>query len=74
MYSYDNIGNITERCEYEYTAKSAEELSELECEHYGYKYEGDKLISYNDEAFAYNNLGSPTTYRDSDYGSTVNVL
>ncbi|MDE5667140.1 MAG: hypothetical protein K2I29_02765, partial [Clostridia bacterium] len=33
LYSYDNNGNITERCEFEYTAKSGEELSELECEH-----------------------------------------
>ena len=53
LYTYDNNGNIVERCEYEYTSKTGEELSELECKHYSYDYDGDKLISYNGENFVF---------------------
>ena len=63
IYTYDINGNITERCEYAYTTKDGEELSELSCAHYGYDYDGDKLISYNGESVSYNVLGNPTTYR-----------
>lgn len=64
LYTYDNNSNIVERCEYDYMSKTGEELSELECEHYSYDYDGDKLVSYNGESFAYNNLGNATTYRN----------
>ena len=64
LYSYDNCGNITERCDYAYTRKSGEELTEQACTHFAYEYDGDRLVSYNGEKCAYNNLGSPTTYRD----------
>ncbi len=63
VFSYDQNGNITERCEYPYTLKRGEELEELECTHYTYDYEGDKLKAYNNETFAYNALGNPTVYR-----------
>ena len=63
LFTYDENGNITERCEYGYTSKRGEELSELSCTHYGYAYDGDKLISYNGENCAYNALGNPTSYR-----------
>ncbi len=63
VFSYDQNGNITERCEYPYTLKRGEELEELECTHYTYNYEGDKLKAYNNETFAYNALGNPTVYR-----------
>ncbi len=63
VFSYDQNGNITERCEYPYTLKRGEELEELECTHYTYDYEGDKLKAYNNETFAYNALGNPTMYR-----------
>ncbi len=63
VFSYDRSGNITERCEYPYTLKRGEELEELECTHYTYDYEGDKLKAYNNETFAYNALGNPTVYR-----------
>ena len=63
VFSYDLNGNITERCEYPYTLKRGEELEELECTHYTYDYEGDKLKAYNNETFAYNALGNPTVYR-----------
>ena len=70
VFSYDLNGNITERCEYPYTLKRGEELEELECTHYAYDYEGDKLKAYNNETFAYNALGNPTIYR----GKTANWL
>ena len=63
LFTYDTAGNITERCEYAYTSKMGEELSELVCTHFGYDYEGDRLVSYNGESVAYNVLGNPTSYR-----------
>ncbi len=68
VFTYDNSGNITERCEYAYTAKDGEELSELECIHHSYKYNGDKLLSYDGEKCEYNNLGNPTKYRNKKVG------
>ena len=59
LFTYDNAGNITERCVYAYTRKSGEELSELECTHCTYDYEGDKLVNYNGKKFEYNSLGNP---------------
>ena len=63
VFTYDINGNITERCEYVYTTKDGEELSELTCAHYGYDYDGDKLVSYNGADITYNALGNPTNYR-----------
>ena len=63
IFTYDTAGNITERCEYAYTSKDGEELSELACTHYSYDYEGDRLVNYNGESIAYNVLGNPTSYR-----------
>ena len=63
VFTYDINGNIIERCEYAYTTKDGEELSELLCAHYGYDYEGDKLVSYNGADISYNALGNPTNYR-----------
>ena len=63
LYTYDTNGNITERCEYEYSSKSREELSEKICNHFTYDYDGDRLTNYNGEQFTYNNFGSPTVYR-----------
>ena len=62
-FTYDINGNITERCEYAYTTKDGEELSELICTHYGYDYDGDKLITYHGSGITYNALGNPTNYR-----------
>ena len=63
IYTYDINGNIVERCEYAYTTKDGEELSELSCAHYGYDYDGDKLVNYNGADISYNVLGNPTNYR-----------
>ncbi len=68
IFTYDTNGNIANRCEYPYTVKNGEELSELSCKHFDYIYDGDRLIKIlsdsGEETFAYNNLGSPTTYRN----------
>ncbi len=68
IFTYDANGNIANRCEYPYTVKNGEELSELTCKHFDYIYDGDRLIKIlsadGEEQFAYNNLGSPTTYRN----------
>lgn len=78
VYTYDQNGNITERCEYAYTWKTSEELSNLKCTHASYDYEGDRLISYNGENCAYNNLGNPTEYRGKEvewqYGTRLTKL
>ncbi len=78
VYTYDQNGNITERCEYAYTWKTGEELSNLKCTHASYDYEGDRLISYNGENCAYNNLGNPTEYRGKEvewqYGTRLTKL
>ena len=78
LYTYDQNGNITERCEYAYTWKTGEELSNLKCTHASYDYEGDRLISYNGENCAYNNLGNPTEYRGKEvewqYGTRLTKL
>ncbi len=78
VYTYDQNGNITERCEYAYTWKTGEELSHLKCTHASYDYEGDRLISYNGENCAYNNLGNPTEYRGKEvewqYGTRLTKL
>ena len=63
LFTYDTAGNMTERCEYAFTSKEGEALEELACTHFGYDYEGDRLISYNGESIAYNVLGNPTSYR-----------
>ncbi len=62
-FSYDTNGNILSRCEYAYTLKSDEELSELNCAHFDYSYDGDKLVSYNGESCAYDKFNTPTIYR-----------
>ncbi len=64
LFTYDNAGNLTERCEYAYTRKSGEELSEQSCTHYSYDYDGDKLKSYNGKEITYNSAGNPTAYCD----------
>ena len=78
IYTYGINGNISERCEYNYTSKTDEELSELSCTHYSYNYDGDKLISYNGENCSYNELGNPMIYRGKtitwQYGKFITKL
>lgn len=61
---------LSSKAYYAGASYGGEELEELECTHYTYDYEGDKLKAYNNETFAYNALGNPTMYR----GKTANWL
>ncbi len=74
-FSYDTNGNILSRCEYAYTLKNDEKLGELNCVHYDYSYDGDRLVNYDGESFAYNGMGSPTVYRGKalewEYGNRL---
>ena len=64
-WAYDNNGNIIARYEYPITAKPTSELHLLEYEVFTYAYDdnSDQLMSYNGEAFEYDVIGNPTTYR-----------
>lgn len=64
-WAYDNNGNILARYEYTITAKPTSELHLLDCvtKLYTYDDSSDQLMSYNGEAFVYDTIGNPTTYR-----------
>ena len=64
-WTYDNNGNILARYEYDITTKPTSELYMLDCtcKLYTYADNSDMLLSYGDEAFVYDQLGNPTTYR-----------
>ncbi|MBE7061823.1 MAG: RHS repeat-associated core domain-containing protein, partial [Clostridiales bacterium] len=63
VYHYDNNGNILRQKEYAFTFKNSLELEELPCTEKAYSYDGDKMLSFNGEACAYDLIGNPTTYR-----------
>ena len=64
-WGYDNNGNIIAKYEYAITTKPTNELHLLDCTHKLYTYDdnSDQLMSYNGEAFVYDAIGNPTTYR-----------
>ena len=64
-WTYDNNGNILARYEYDITTKPTSKLYMLDCtcKPYTYADNSDMLLSYGDEAFVYDQLGNPTTYR-----------
>ena len=64
-WTYDNNGNILARYEYAITTKPTNELYMLDCtcKLYTYADNSDILLSYGDEAFVYDQIGNPTTYR-----------
>ena len=64
-WAYDNNGNIIAKYEYAITAKPTSELHLLDCTYVPYTYadNSDQLMSYNGEAFVYDTIGNPTTYR-----------
>ena len=64
-WAYDNNGNIIARYEYAITAKPTSELHLLNgtCKLYTDADNSDQLMSYNGEAFEYDVIGNPTTYR-----------
>ena len=62
LINYDLNGNILNKFVTIFTLKASlyqEEFSET----YNYGYQGDRLVAFNDEEFAYNKAGSPITYR-----------
>ena len=61
LYAYDNCGNIISKRETTFTLKTNVEESEFT--EVLYMYDGDKLVGYGNETFAYDALGNPTTYR-----------
>lgn len=63
VFSYDNKGNILTRTEYAFTLKDDDFVKEATGEVFEYVYSGEKLVSYNGEAFAYDEIGNPTMYR-----------
>ena len=64
-WAYDNNGNILAKYEYAITAKPTSELHLLNgtCKLYTYADNSDQLMSFNGEAFEYDLIGNPTTYR-----------
>ena len=64
-WGYDNNGNILARYEYAITAKPTSELHLMNgtCKLYTYDDNSDQLLSYGNEAFVYDTIGNPTTYR-----------
>ena len=64
-WAYDNNGNIIAKYEYALTAKPTSELHLLNgtCKLYNFDDNSDQLMSYNGEAFVYDLIGNPTTYR-----------
>ena len=64
-WAYDNNGNIIARYEYALTTKPTSELHSLNstCKLYTYDDNSDQLMSYDGEAFVYDTIGNPTTYR-----------
>ncbi len=61
LFDYDNNGNIISRRTTAFTLKS--DIEECAFTAYEYGYNGDRLVSYNGESFAYNSIGNPTVYR-----------
>lgn len=65
LFSYDNGGNRTSKIELPLTRKNTGELIDYtEANVENYSYDGDKLISCNDNAFAYDGFGDPTLFKN----------
>ena len=62
VFDYDNNENILKKRTLAFTLKEKEEVEELSSTARDYIYEGNRLLSYNGETFAYEDLGNPTTY------------
>ena len=63
LYTYDNNGNILFKKNHAFTLNNADYLEEMEYTVDTYKYDGDKLLSYNSELFEYDAIGNPIKYR-----------
>jgi len=71
FFTYDRNGNILAKYEYAYTKVDTDELNTLEPQlyiPYCYDDDSDRLLSYGNELFEYDDIGNPTNYR----GKTAN--
>ncbi len=67
IYTYDAGGNISSKAEYEYTTDAQISSSAINTINYSYDtIWKDKLISYNNKAITYDELGNPLTYGDKN--------
>ena len=67
LFAYDNNGNILSKRRTSFTLKT--DVEECEFTETLYSYDGDKLLSYGDEACVYADaVGNPTTYRGKTAG------
>ena len=60
---YDNCGNVLRKKTYDFTLRDSLKLELMESTDDCYAYDGDKLLSYNNESCTYNSVGNPTIYR-----------
>ena len=72
LFTYDNNGNILSKRETEFTLKT--DVEECTFTRIDYVYDGDRLISYNGQTFAYDAVGNPTTYRGNQTEWTMGKL
>jgi len=68
-YEYDYYGNIQSKKTYAYSTGDLTNATYTEIE-YEYETDGwnDQLVSYNDQAIEYDNMGNPTSYRGYTFG------
>ena len=59
---YDNKGNIIRKREFAFTLRDNTLIEESESTDKAYIYNGDKLLSYNGQAFDYDDMGNPKKY------------
>ena len=62
LYSYDNNGNILSKREFAFTLKDTGLLEELDSADILYSYDDDRLLSYGNESFDYDELGNPELF------------
>lgn len=62
LFAYDNCGNIISKRTTKFTLKS--NVEECVFEELLYSYDGDRLLSFGNEEFNYDDIGNPTRYRD----------
>lgn len=67
VYTYDAGGNLSTKTEYDYTTDAQISSSAINTINYSYDtIWKDKLISYNNKAITYDELGNPLTYGDKN--------
>ena len=65
LYSYDGNGNRTTRVEMPFTRQKTNEIVDYSNANIDkYSYNGDELVSCNNNDFSYDDFGNPTTYKN----------